>query len=114
MAFEIKIEFFQSDKDYPVLEITPDWWNYRELKKEYEFSRKVNNDSEAFYLDVNLEELIDIHLFQYKNLKKGVFGFPDWQKIIEPKRQQIEDIIASSEDYPKIRVKIYEWESGWE
>jgi hypothetical protein len=114
MAFEVKIEFFQSDQDLPVLEITPDWWNYRELKKEYKFSRDPKKDPEAFILDASIEELIDIHLFQYKNLTKGVFGFPDWQKIILPKKEQIEQIIAAPEAYPKIRVKIYEWESGWE
>jgi hypothetical protein len=114
MAFEVKIEFFQSDQGLPVLEITPDWWNYRELKKEYKFSRDPKKDPEAFILDASIEELIDIHLFQYKNLTKGVFGFPDWQKIILPKKEQIEQIIAAPEAYPKIRVKIYEWESGWE
>ena len=72
------------------------------------------NDPLAFILEVSLEELIDIHLFQYKNLTKGVFGFPDWQKIIEPKKDQIEQIIASNDAYPKIRVKIYEWDSGWD
>lgn len=114
MAFEVKIEFFQSDKDQPVLEITPDWWNFRELKKEYEFVQDIAQDPEAFILDVSIEELIDIHLFQYKNLSKGVFGFPDWQKIILPKKEQIEQIISTPEAYPRIRVKIYEWDSGWD
>lgn len=114
MAYEVKIEFFQSDKNQPVLEITPDWWNYRELRKEYEFTPGKKVDSDAYFLEVTLEELIDIHLFQYKNLKKGVFGFPDWQKIIDPKKKQIEEIIASPDSYPRIRVKIYEWGSGLE
>ncbi|NEN22198.1 hypothetical protein G3O08_01605 [Cryomorpha ignava] len=107
--------FVEGHKDGVVIKnIEVDWWNASKLESKYHFNEVVFAGELDYHLTVSAVELKEIledniHVYKYDKLTDGI-------RILMTKRaritDQIEDLIAHSEEYDELKIILFYWQSS--
>jgi hypothetical protein len=111
MAFSLKITARPTDEAQPTTEITPAWWDYRELLRNHPFTKQLSHGYLDYRLTVSKEEFVNLFLEQMPRLEKPMYAHPDWQKINTREMEKLTWLVQQPGDLVEIEILIYEWES---
>ena len=109
MALVLKIEVtYESGFE---VEVEPSWWMTGELLKKYNFKSQTD-----YYMDeilyVQKSAFLEIVSDQEKYIDKGVYSYDGWKGINQKTKIRLDEIVAGLSETDKIKIWIYEWESG--
>ena len=110
MAFILKI--VAETKNGQEIEIEPSWWNKDELKSSHSFKEEVNHNYLDYFLFVNKQTRGDIAQSQEKYRNKGIYEYEGWVKVNDRTKVELDELTQNLEEGSKIKIWIYEWESG--
>jgi hypothetical protein len=95
-------------------EIEPRWWDAEVLCADSRFT--MSNETGSYFdwsADLTAAEVRDLHESFRPQAMSGLYGLPDWQKIIQPQLQAIDGALAGAlGQIAKVSVQVFEWESG--
>jgi hypothetical protein len=109
MAFALKIVVTLKNGEE---EIEPAWWSKVDLQKNFNFKEEINHYYLDYVLYVNKSTFIEILKSQEHHRKDRFYNSQGWKEINNKTKEKIDEILLKLDDKSKIKIWIYEWESG--
>ena len=114
-AKSVTIRFYRTgDASEPALQVEPRWWDVDDLCSDPRF--EMINETGSYFdwcTDLTPDEFRDMHEAFRPRATSRFYEAPDWQRVIQPQVQAIDDALAGGlGEISKVKVKVCEWESG--
>ena len=94
------------------VEIEPSWWKQSELRRMHSFTEAANQHYRDYILYVDKLTLQEIIASQEKYRDQGVYQYEGWKKINTGTNEELHNLLNQLTESDKIKIWIYEWESG--
>lgn len=114
MAHSVKATGVSTHTGALLLEMELPWWDADQLVEDDRFA--ISKEAVG-YLDYDAELTVDEMRMLHERFRlaatSGVFAFDEWQKVLQPRLEALDQILYAHTDAPAVfHVSVFEWDSG--